>query len=169
MSIKTLQLTIFPLLCNGKTAAELCVGRPSENEYPTISSVRQSKGEEVRASYVIRGGEEGRARLRIISHALWPTTLNLLNSAGIKRGMACLDVGCGGGDVTFEMARLVGSSGMATGIDMDSTKIQLAQQEAEHEAITNIKFLGLDIDHLDYEAEYDLVYARFVLTHGECR
>ena len=119
----------------------------------------------MRTSYVIRGGEEGRARLRIISHALWPTTLNLLNSAGIKTGMACLDVGCGGGDVTFEMARLVGSSGMATGIDMDSTKIQLAQQEAEHEAITNIKLLGLDIDHLDYEAEYDLVYARFLLTH----
>ena len=105
------------------------------------------------ASYVIRGGEEGRARLRTISHALWPTTLNLLNSAGINTGMACLDVGCGGGDVTFEMARLVGSSGMATGIDMNSTKIQLAQQEAEHEAITNIKFLGLDIDHVDYEAE----------------
>ena len=119
----------------------------------------------MRASYVIRGGEEGRARLRIISHSLWPTTLKLLNSAGIKTGMACLDVGCGGGDVTFEMARLVGSSGMATGIDMDSTKIQLAQQEAEHEAITNIKFLGLDIDHLDYEAEYDLVYARLLLTH----
>jgi hypothetical protein len=27
MSIKTLQLTIFSLLCNGKTAAELCVIR----------------------------------------------------------------------------------------------------------------------------------------------
>ena len=47
---------------------------------------------------------------------------------------------------------------------MDRTKIQLAQQEAEHEAITNVKFLVLDIDHLDDKAEYDLVYAR-LLTH----
>src|SRR5262245_25433349 len=115
----------------------------------------------MKTTYVIRGGKEGRARLRILSHALWPDTLNLLNSAGIKTGMACLDVGCGGGDVTLEMARLVGSSGTATGIDMDSTKIRLAQQEAEHEAITNVRFLELEVDHINYEAEYDLVYARF--------
>jgi 2-polyprenyl-3-methyl-5-hydroxy-6-metoxy-1,4-benzoquinol methylase len=64
-------------------------------------------------SYVIRGEEEGKARLRIISHALWPATLNLLKSAGIKTGMACLDVGCGGGDVTLEMARRPPSLGVA--------------------------------------------------------
>jgi ubiquinone/menaquinone biosynthesis C-methylase UbiE len=116
-------------------------------------------------SYVIRGGEAGKARLRVISRALWPATLNLLNSAGIKPGMACLDVGCGGGDVAMEMARLVGPSGRVTGIDMDSTKMQLAQQEAERETITNVKFLELDIDHLDHAAEYDLVYARLFLTH----
>lgn len=116
-------------------------------------------------SYVIRGGEEGKARLRIISRALWPATFNLLSRAGIKTGMACLDVGCGGGDVTLGMARLVGSSGIATGIDTDRTKMQLAQQEAEHGAIANVKFLALEIDHLDHEAEYDLVYARLLLTH----
>jgi ubiquinone/menaquinone biosynthesis C-methylase UbiE len=115
--------------------------------------------------YVIRGGEERKAGLRITSHALWPATLNLLNSAGIKTGMACLDVGCGGGEVTLGMARLVGSSGMATGIDMDSTKMQSAQREAEHQTIANVKFLTLDIDHLGYQAEYDLVYARLLLTH----
>jgi ubiquinone/menaquinone biosynthesis C-methylase UbiE len=115
--------------------------------------------------YVIRGGEEGKNRLRIISRALWPATFSLLNSAGIKPGMACLDVGCGGGDVTLKMARLVGSSGRAMGIDMDEVKMQLAQQEAEREAITNVEFLGLGIDGLDHQAEYDLVYARLLLTH----
>jgi ubiquinone/menaquinone biosynthesis C-methylase UbiE len=78
------------------------------------------------AHYVIRGGEEGKARLQIISDALRPSTLNLLNNAGIKTGMSCLDVGCGGGNVTLAMARLVGLSGMATGVDMDSAKMQLA-------------------------------------------
>ena len=115
--------------------------------------------------YVIRGGEEGKYRLRIISRALWPTTLALLNSAGIKPGMACLDIGCGGGDVTLEMARLVGASGLVLGVDMDKVKMQLAKQEAEREAITNVEFLALGIDDLDYEAEYDLVYARLLLTH----
>jgi ubiquinone/menaquinone biosynthesis C-methylase UbiE len=115
--------------------------------------------------YVICGGEAGKARLRIIAHALWPATLDLLHRAGIKSGMACLDVGCGGGDVTLEMARLIGPSGMVTGIDMDSTKMQLAQQEAEHDRITNAQFLARDIAHLDHEAAYDLVYARLFLTH----
>src|SRR5262245_39515420 len=116
-------------------------------------------------SYVIRGGKEGRARLRILAHALWGTTRDLLHCAGLKTGMTCLDVACGGGDVTLQMARLVGSSGMATGIDMDSTKVQLARREAECEAIANVKFLTLDIDDLCDEAAYDLVYARFFLTH----
>src|SRR5215216_60258 len=115
--------------------------------------------------YVIRGGEEGRARLRVVSRVLWPTTFALLNLAGIKPGMACLDVGCGSGDVTLEMARLVGPTGRVIGIDMDTTKMQLAQQEADQEANINVKFYALDIAHLDYEGEYDLVYARFLLTH----
>jgi SAM-dependent methyltransferase len=127
--------------------------------------LRLAKGEYAMTSYVIQGGEQGKARLRILSHALWPTTLNLINRTGIKTGMACLDVGCGGGDVTLKMAGLVGASGRVTGIDMDSTKMHLAQQEAEQQAIANVKFLRLDIAQLDYEAEYDLVYARFLLTH----
>jgi ubiquinone/menaquinone biosynthesis C-methylase UbiE len=43
--------------------------------------------------------------------------------------------------------------------------LTLPQQEAEHQAIANVRFLTRDINHLGYEAEYDLVYARFCLTH----
>jgi ubiquinone/menaquinone biosynthesis C-methylase UbiE len=117
------------------------------------------------ANYVIRGGEEGKARLQIISDALWPSTLNLLNNAGIKTGMSCLDVGRGGGNVTLAMARLVGLSGMATGVDMDGAKMQLAQQDAEQQSIAHANFRVLDADDLDYGEGFDLVYARLLLTH----
>ena len=43
--------------------------------------------------YVIRGGKEGKARLRIISDALWPASRSLLEGAGIQSGVACLGVG----------------------------------------------------------------------------
>ncbi|HSP98448.1 MAG TPA: hypothetical protein VL049_14570 [Candidatus Dormibacteraeota bacterium] len=33
-----------------------------------------------------------------------PTTRALLERAGVGEGMACLDVGCGGGDSTAELA-----------------------------------------------------------------
>ena len=48
-------------------------------------------------SYVIRGGEQGKARLQVISAALRPSTLSLLQRAGIAPGMVCLDLGCSGG------------------------------------------------------------------------
>ena len=55
--------------------------------------------------YIIRGGIKGRERLRMLSRIMQSATLNLLQRAGIRPGMTCLDVGCGGGDVSLELAR----------------------------------------------------------------
>jgi ubiquinone/menaquinone biosynthesis C-methylase UbiE len=115
--------------------------------------------------YMIRGGQPGKARLRLIADVLRPSTLALLQAAGIKPGMVCLDVGCGGGDVTLALARLVGPHGGVVGIDMDGVKLSLAQQDAEHERLTNVTFQVRDATTLDAESSYDLVYARFLLTH----
>lgn len=116
-------------------------------------------------NYVIRGGEEGRARLRVLADALWPTTERLLVSAGIASGMSCLDVGCGGGDVSVAMARLVGSLGSVVGLDLDDTKLQLARAEAAAEGLRNVDFRKSNVDDLADESAYDLVYSRFLLTH----
>ena len=61
--------------------------------------------------YIIRGGEQGRARLLVLSHVMRPTTLSLLNQAGIRPGMKCLEIGCGSGDVAFDLAGIVGLDG----------------------------------------------------------
>jgi ubiquinone/menaquinone biosynthesis C-methylase UbiE len=117
------------------------------------------------SSYMIRGGQQGKARLQLLANALRPSTLTLLHSAGIKQGMVCLDVGCGGGDVTFDLARLVGPHGSVVGIDMDAVKLALAQQDADQEGHSNVAFHVRDATTLDAEGIYDLVYARFLLTH----
>ena len=116
-------------------------------------------------NYAIRGGEQGRARLRTLARALWPTTEPLLRAAGIAAGMTCLDVGSGGGDVSFALARLVGSSGKVVGIDVDDTKLQLARDDAAREGLDNIEFRTSNVDELAAESEFDVVYARFLLTH----
>ena len=59
-----------------------------------------------RSPYIIRGGSPGRERLRVLTAAVQPMTLALLDEAGIPPGARCLDVGCGGGDVTLELADL---------------------------------------------------------------
>jgi len=118
-----------------------------------------------RSQYVIRGGLAGRERLRILSRVMWPTTASLFERVGLQQGMACLDVGCGGGDVTFEIARIVGPGGRVVGIDIDETKLELARREAVELNLPNIEFRLSEIGQTVAEAEFDVVYARFLLTH----
>ena len=54
---------------------------------------------------------------------------------------------------------------MVTGVDMARVKLGLAQLDAERENIAHVSFRQLDANQLDYGGEYDLVYARFLLTH----
>lgn len=115
--------------------------------------------------YVIRGGVQGRERLRILSRVMRPSTMTLFDRLGIGAGMACLDAGCGGGDVTFELARLVGPRGRAVGIDIDEIKLELAREEATALKLDNVAFERCEIHACDVEPEFDIVYARFLLTH----
>jgi SAM-dependent methyltransferase len=116
-------------------------------------------------NYVIRGGVEGRERLRILSRVMRPTTLALLDRVGIPREAVCLDVGCGGGDVTVELARRVAPHGRAVGADLDEVKLGLARAEARDAGVENVEFRQADVSGRLGEADFDVAYARFLLTH----
>jgi len=115
--------------------------------------------------YVIRGGAEGRERLRVLARVLRPTTSSLLERVARRPGIRCLDVGCGGGDVTVELARRVGPTGRVVGIDIDETTLELARQEAQELGIENVEFTAADVQGPLALPEFDLVYSRFLLTH----
>lgn len=117
------------------------------------------------SQYLIRGGLEGRERLRLLARVLQRTTAALLERAGVRAGMRCLDAGCGGGDVTLELARRTAPGGSAVGIDMDATKIEIAQREAAAAGVANVEFTVATIDDSSFDGEFDVVYARFLLTH----
>lgn len=53
--------------------------------------------------YVIRGGREGYERLLMLAAARRPETLALFELVGVQPGWRCIDLGCGGGEVTFEL------------------------------------------------------------------
>jgi ubiquinone/menaquinone biosynthesis C-methylase UbiE len=114
--------------------------------------------------YVLRGGRAGAERLRLLNRVKWPTTEPLLRAAGLRAGMSCLDVGCGGGDVTLKMAAIVGAEGNVVGVDRDRAILRLAGQEAERRGLS-VTFRRLDAEGLTEQSAYDLVFARYLLSH----
>lgn len=115
--------------------------------------------------YVIRGGVQGRERLRVLSRVMHPTSSALFDRLELRDGLTCADVGCGGGDATLELARRVGPNGKAIGIDIDETKLEIARAEARQVGVTNVDFKASDIRQASSSQPFDIVYARFLLTH----
>jgi ubiquinone/menaquinone biosynthesis C-methylase UbiE len=115
--------------------------------------------------YVIRGGRAGYERLQLLARDRWPTTRALFARAGVGAGMRCIDLGCGGGEVTFEIARLVAPEGAVIGVDMDEVKLALAREAAAERGITNVEFRALNVNEWDEPATYDVVFSRFLLQH----
>lgn len=116
-------------------------------------------------NYVIRGGVEGRERLLLLSEVMGPSTRALLKMVSITAGSICLDVGCGGGDVTFELARITGPKGRVVGVDLDETQLAIARREADQYGLSNILFEVQDVTKWKPGELFDYVYARFLLTH----
>lgn len=116
------------------------------------------------ADYVLRRGDEGAERLRLLARICWPTTRALLCRAGPGRGMRCLDLGCGIGEVTLRMARRVGPTGQAVGIDLSEPFLEMGRHEAERRKLSAL-FRAESAADLSEESVYDLAYARFLLSH----
>ena len=114
--------------------------------------------------YVLRGGLSGADRLRLLAAVKWPSTKALFERVGLCQGMSCLDIGCGSGAVTLAMAEFSGPTGRVAGLDLDETCLGLAHQEARQLG-RNVEFRRGSAMDLDEERVYDLVFARFVLTH----
>lgn len=117
------------------------------------------------SSYIIKGGEEGRARLSVLARVLWPTTNALLDRFEPLGGLRIVDAGCGGGDVSFELAQRAGAGGRVIGFDLDGTKLSAAREEAEQRSVAHVEFHRGSVMEQWPAEQADLVYVRFVLTH----
>ena len=118
--------------------------------------------------YILGNSEKEFKRLSLQSKIFEQESLQTLKLAGIKPGMRCADIGCGTGDVTFMMAKLVGKKGSVIGIDRNSDVIELCNKKAKKERLANIKFLVGDIYDNELSKEsFDIVFSRFLFQHLE--
>ena len=80
---------------------------------------------------------------------------------GLQSNSKVLDIGCGCGATTLEIAKIV-SEGAVTGLDISVPMLDKAKSEAKIQGIANVDFKVIDVqvEQLGYE-EYDSVYSRF--------
>ena len=76
-------------------------------------------------------------------------------------GARILDVGCGFGDSTLRIAKCVGPTGEAVGMDCAENFIQAAEAEARKEGVRNARFFVGDAQWGDLRGPYDHAFARF--------
>ena len=92
------------------------------------------------------------------------------NSAGyllphLRSDMKILDIGCGPGSITIDLARLV-PRGHVTGVEYVPDPLEEARALAAAKGVTNISFEIGDIHSLRFEDDaFDVVHAHQVLQH----
>jgi SAM-dependent methyltransferase len=85
-----------------------------------------------------------------------------MDAAALEGGETVLDVGCGCGTTTLELARRVGPSGRVLGIDISAVMLERAAARARAAARPNARFERADAQtHPFAPASLDVVYSRF--------
>lgn len=84
-----------------------------------------------------------------------------LEALQLRPGQTVIDVGCGNGTTTLQIAELVGAGGLAVGLDISPTMIEGATERAEALGRTNVTFEVKDVSVGAFSGDADAVYSRF--------
>ncbi len=113
--------------------------------------------------YVLGTHDEELNRLGL-QHSVWrPTALACWQRAGITRGSQILDIGCGPGFATIDLAEIVGDKGRVTAVERSARFV-----EATERACATKGFKNVDVHNLDLMTEplpvqgFDAAWIRWV-------
>jgi SAM-dependent methyltransferase len=99
-------------------------------------------------------------------HEVWGGVTNaFLDRIGVREGMRCLDLGCGPGFVSFELAARVGERGSVVALDESPRWIEHVEGEIARRGVRNVRTLRARVQDAPLEAQaFDLVFARWVFS-----
>ncbi len=97
---------------------------------------------------------------------LWPMALRMAAVTGVGEGQRVLDVGCGIGDPTLQVAVLVGPHGRVVGTDLSEAMLETARERAAALGLSHVEFRAADVtaDVLEPES-FDVVLARWSVIY----
>jgi SAM-dependent methyltransferase len=76
-------------------------------------------------------------------------------------GGRALDIGCGFGDASQQLAALVGRSGSVLGVDIAPRFVEAARSEAALAGIENVRFEVHDVQATKFKETFDYAFSRF--------
>ncbi len=80
----------------------------------------------------------------------------------LRSGDRVVDLGCGTGPTTVELASRVGPEGRVVGMDIATAMLDRARQRAAEGEVTNVSFVHADVQaHQFDEGEFDAAFSRF--------
>lgn len=120
------------------------------------------------AEYILGTHADESVRLGL-QHRLWCATAHALwEKAALRPGLTVLDLGCGPGHATLDIAQIVGPSGRVVGIDESAAFLKQLNDQAQARRIANIERVLGDVQDLaaalpNHQGAFDMAYARWVL------
>lgn len=91
-----------------------------------------------------------------------PLVRPVLDSIDARPGEYLLDIGCGYGDETMELARRVAPQGHVTGIDISTPMVELGRDLARTAGLANVRFAAVDAQTHPFPRQvYDGLFSCF--------
>jgi SAM-dependent methyltransferase len=98
----------------------------------------------------------------LVDAQIAPIGVRAMERAALRGGERVLDVGCGCGGTTIELARRVGPGGTVTGIDISSVMLERAGASAGAAGVANLRFENADAQTHGFARDsFDVLYSRF--------
>lgn len=116
--------------------------------------------------YVLGHSAEELNRLIDQARLFGELTEDVFVRAGIGPGMRVLDVGCGAGDVSFLLARMVGPSGAVVGVDRSEDAVAMANARAQAMGLAQVSFSQGELEDISLDQPVDAAVGRFVLMYS---
>src|SRR5579871_2331695 len=97
----------------------------------------------------------------VLTHGLEGHSDRFLQQHPYPAGAKVLDVGCGFGDTTRQLAKQIGPAGEAAGVDCASNFIDAAMRESTDAGAKKASFFVADVQADNLRGPYDFAFSRF--------